>query len=88
MCQSEFQAAYELSMLTTETRRADEREIDRLIRNGFFVVVCEEPRYCRYTDATLPGFDSFISGIYRTRAEALAQVEEYYEYGDGRAVLI
>lgn len=70
---NEFQAAYEVSSLTTPQIRPDQREIDRLLRCGYWLVIGEVQRFCRYTDAILPGHDEYIEKVCPTRAEAEAE---------------
>lgn len=76
---NELQAGYALSMQYQPRRVADEREIDRLIRNGFYVVVAETARYCAHTDALLPGCNSWIDGIFADRATAYEHAVELME---------
>jgi hypothetical protein len=83
---NELQAGYALSQIYQPRRVADPAEIDRLIRNGFTVVVVEVARYCGHTDALLPGCDSYIAGAHPTRALALAAVEA--AYGDDDEAII
>lgn len=87
---SELQLAYEHSMLTTEQRRPDPRDVDQLLRCGFFLVLGRVPRYCRITDAMLPGYDEFIEKACPTRAEAQAEAARIEEEscGDVRTVVL
>jgi hypothetical protein len=87
---NELQAAYEVSMATTPQVRPDAREVDRLLRCGFWLVLGQAQRFCRYTDAILPGHDEYIEKICATRAEAEAEAYRIEEetHGDIRTVVL
>lgn len=76
---NELQAGYAISQLTQPQRQASPAEVDRLMRNGFYVVIADAPRYCQHTDALLPGSDSWIDGVFRTRQVAYEHAVELME---------
>jgi hypothetical protein len=84
----DLQAAYQLSMMTTNYH-PDQAEIAAIIAEGYFIVVSQSPAHCRYTDATLPSpkthahrqWDRWIPrfatmAAARTYAEGLTEADE------------
>jgi len=58
--QNEFQAAYAVSQLTTPRDQV-------IVPDGMFAVVTRSVRYCRYTDATLPGWNEHLHKLCGSR---------------------